>query len=200
MTYPRGGARFSGHVIGFAIFLRPMGLQQLFGVPGAELTNSDCEGRALLGKKIYELMHQIEEKGTFEERVQICEEFLLPLAINAGVRNLAISTACHIIRQKGAVRIDDVANQAGLSLRQYERRFAQDMGMPPKLFARITRFQMALDAKRQTPTRTWLSVAHEFGYSTRCTWHGTSRHLGAKRRDRYSDRVEISNHGPSQLP
>ena len=141
-----------------------MGLQQLFGVPSAELTNSDCEGRALLGKKIYELMHQIEEKGTFEERVQICEEFLLPLAINAGVRNLAISTACHIIRQKGAVRIDDVATQAGLSLRQYERRFAQDMGMPPKLFARITRFQMALDAKRQTPTRTWLSVAHEFGY------------------------------------
>ena len=62
------------------------------------------------------------------------------------------------------MRTDDAVTQAGLSLRQYERRFAQEMGLPPKLFARITRFQMALDAKRLTPNRTSLSVAHEFGY------------------------------------
>jgi Bacterial regulatory helix-turn-helix proteins, AraC family len=31
-------------------------------------------------------------------------------------------------------------------------------------FARTTRFQRALDAKRFFPCRTWLSIAHEFGY------------------------------------
>jgi hypothetical protein len=43
------------------------------------------------------------------------------------------------------------------------------MGLSPKLFARITRFQKALDAKRISPARTWLDVSHEFGTSTRCT-------------------------------
>jgi hypothetical protein len=38
------------------------------------------------------------------------------------------------------------------------------MGLSPKLFARVTRFQMALDAKRISPAHTWLGVAHEFGY------------------------------------
>jgi AraC-like DNA-binding protein len=38
------------------------------------------------------------------------------------------------------------------------------MGLSPKLFARIARFQMALDAKRNTPARAWLSIAHEYGY------------------------------------
>jgi hypothetical protein len=31
-------------------------------------------------------------------------------------------------------------------------------------FARVARFQAALDAKLTTPTRTWLDIAHSFGY------------------------------------
>jgi AraC-like DNA-binding protein len=164
MTFPCGGARFSGHVIGFAIFLRPLGLQQLFGAPGAELTNEHCDGRALLGKGIEELLFRLEERKSFEERVQVAEDFLLPLAINARARSLVMRTAAHMIQRKGAVRIDEFAGHAGLSLRQYERRFADEIGMTPKLFSRITRFQMALDTKRLERHGPWLTIAHEFGY------------------------------------
>src|ERR1700710_2251093 len=58
MTYPCGGARFSGDIIGFAAFLKPMALQRLFRIPGGELTNKNCEGRALLGKDIEELLYR----------------------------------------------------------------------------------------------------------------------------------------------
>jgi transcriptional regulator GlxA family with amidase domain len=56
------------------------------------------------------------------------------------------------------------ADHARLSVRQYERRFLEEVGLTPKTFARTTRFQRALDAKRFYPQRTWLSIAHEFGY------------------------------------
>jgi methylphosphotriester-DNA--protein-cysteine methyltransferase len=36
--------------------------------------------------------------------------------------------------------------------------------MPPKVFARIARFQSAMDAKLASPARTWLDIAHSFGY------------------------------------
>jgi transcriptional regulator GlxA family with amidase domain len=61
-------------------------------------------------------------------------------------------------------RIGEVANHTALSLRQFERRFADEIGLRPKLFARITRFQMALDVKRVASHRSWLRVAHQLRY------------------------------------
>ena len=39
----------------------------------------------------------------------------------------------------------------------------REVGLSPKLFARLRRFQMALDRKRTSGTR-WLDVAHDLGY------------------------------------
>jgi hypothetical protein len=36
--------------------------------------------------------------------------------------------------------------------------------MRPKLFARIARFEAALDTKARSATKSWTEVAHEFGY------------------------------------
>jgi AraC-like DNA-binding protein len=165
MTFPCGGARFAGNVKGFAMFLKPLALTQLFGVPGAELVNKDCDGRALLGNTIDDLFHSLHGKATFEEQVRAAEEFLLPLSMSARSRSPVMRTASHIVQKKGIVRIDDLANDSGLSLRHYERRFSEDIGISPKLFARITRFQRALDAKRLGSQRSWLSIAHELAYS-----------------------------------
>jgi transcriptional regulator GlxA family with amidase domain len=51
-----------------------------------------------------------------------------------------------------------------LGIRQFERRFIQQVGMRPKLFARITRFEAALESKARFATRSWTEVAHDFGY------------------------------------
>ena len=104
------------------------------------------------------------ECATFAERVQVIEKYLLSLAAKAHTRTSIMKSAQHICHRKGAARIDKLAFDTSLSVRQYERRFAEEMGLSPKLFARITRFQMAFDAKRVAPSRSWLSVAHEFEY------------------------------------
>jgi len=75
-----------------------------------------------------------------------------------------MKTAEYTYRRNGAIRIDELANHSGPSLRQFERRFVTDIGFTPKLLARITRFQMALDTKRRVPARSWMSVAHQLGY------------------------------------
>ena len=49
-------------------------------------------------------------------------------------------------------------------MRQFERRFIQQVGMRPKLFARIARFEAALEGKARFVTRSWTDVAHDFGY------------------------------------
>jgi AraC-like DNA-binding protein len=49
-----------------------------------------------------------------------------------------------IQRQRGAGSVDDMAVLTGLSRRHLERRFQEVVGLSPKRFARITRFQHAL--------------------------------------------------------
>jgi AraC-like DNA-binding protein len=164
LTYPFGGARFNGHIFGFAIFLKPFASWQLFQTPPSTLANVHCDSANVLGRETLVLWERLAESVSFTERVQVIEKYLLPFAANARSRTSIMKSAHDIFRRKGTARIDDLAFHTSLSVRQYERRFAEEMGLSPKLFARITRFQMALDAKRRAPASSWLSIAHEHGY------------------------------------
>jgi methylphosphotriester-DNA--protein-cysteine methyltransferase len=49
-------------------------------------------------------------------------------------------------------------------MRQLERSFLREMGIPPIRFARVARFQAALDARVGRPDRSWLDIAIDSGY------------------------------------
>ena len=72
--------------------------------------------------------------------------------------------ATYLFQHGGVVRVTAVADASGLGVRHFERRFQADVGITPKLFARISRFQTALDAKLRMPSRSWMEIAHESGY------------------------------------
>jgi AraC-like DNA-binding protein len=164
LTPPCGGVSFSGHVVGFAIFLKPLSLWPLFRIPSSVIFNKDYDAEDLLGREVLDMWSKLAECETFEERVLAAQQYLTPFVSRARGRTLIARTAHYMLDRKGAVRIDEIADQARLSVRQYERRFLEEIGLTPKSFARTTRFQHALDAKRCFPRRTWLSIAHEFGY------------------------------------
>lgn len=62
------------------------------------------------------------------------------------------------------MEIAALASRVGLSPRQFERRFIQQVGIRPKTFARIARFEAALETKARFATKSWTDVAHQFGY------------------------------------
>lgn len=68
-----------------------------------------------------------------------------------------------IRRQHGRVRIGRLARNLGISQRQLERRFLAGLGLSPKRWCRITRFQAALQAL--SSGRAWVDLAHDFGYA-----------------------------------
>ena len=60
--------------------------------------------------------------------------------------------------------MSDLVNAIGLSVRQFERRFRYEIGIPPKLYARIVRFETALRSKAAAPATQWTDIAHALGY------------------------------------
>jgi len=164
LTGPCAGASFAGHVLGFGVFLKPLSLWQLFRIPSDILVNKDYDAEDLLGRDVLDLWSKLAGCSTFSQRIRAMEEYLLPFALRARGRTLIMKTAQYMQDRKGTIRIDEIAHHAALSVRQYERRFVEETGLTPKTFARTTRFQRALDAKRLFPERSWLNIAHEFGY------------------------------------
>jgi AraC-like DNA-binding protein len=69
-----------------------------------------------------------------------------------------------IHRQGGRVSIEHLAGRFGLSRQQFTRRFTQATGLPPKQFARITRFQSLVHALLSTDVSGWASACSAIGF------------------------------------
>ena len=74
------------------------------------------------------------------------------------------NTSTSIFRKKGLISVDNLADEANMSLRNFERRFIDEVGMSPKLYIRITRFFGALQNKMLFPQKSWTTITHEGGY------------------------------------
>jgi AraC-like DNA-binding protein len=162
---PFGYHRFRGHIVGFALFLNPHASWQLFHIPPAILANLHYDGQEVLGRPLQDLWHLLAESRSFAERVRRVENYLLPLAIRARAPTSIMRSAAYLSGGQGVTRIERLAQHMAIGVRQYERRFLDEIGCSPKLYARIARFQSALDAKRLFPQRTWLNIAHQFGFA-----------------------------------
>ena len=151
-------------VISFGVFFQPAGLSRLFSIPMREMSHRNYDA-ALVCRQIPSLRDRVGECPTFEARVGIMEDFLTGMAARARGKETMVALAEHVFSLHGIVgSIAQLAATTSLGTRQFERQFHREMGMPPKLFARVARFQTALDAKIAAPQRTWLEIAHRLRY------------------------------------
>jgi AraC-like DNA-binding protein len=163
-TYRRFDMHLRGALETFVIMFQPDGLHRLFSIPMHELTDRDYEGHAVLGNFISHLGELLGNSGSFMERVGLVNQLLLRQSLRSGGCD-GISAAAHrIICAGGRVGVHALADGSGWGFRQFERRFIERVGMRPKLFARIARFEAALETKARFATRSWTDVAYDFGY------------------------------------
>jgi AraC-like DNA-binding protein len=69
-----------------------------------------------------------------------------------------------IMRHRGRVSIEAMSRHHGLSRQQFAVRFAAAAGLPPKLFARITRFQSLVHGLLSTDVSRWASLSPAAGF------------------------------------
>jgi AraC-like DNA-binding protein len=148
----------------FTVRFQASGLHRLFRVPMADLADRAYDAQSVIGPSVLEIEHRLADASSFQERVRIATDFLL-WHITERVSQDAVSViANRFLLERGALRVDEAAAIAGLSIRQFERRFINQVGLSPKRYARIARFDAALEAKVTAPQRLWTEIAHEFGY------------------------------------
>jgi AraC-like DNA-binding protein len=101
---------------------------------------------------------------TFQQRISVANHFLAERLKHARAADRMAFAADQILTSSGKLASAELAGQAGIGIRQFQREFSARFGASPKLFSRIVRFQNALDTKARSSTKSWTDVAYELGY------------------------------------
>ena len=112
---------------------------------------------ARAARKIYEL----ESARTPHEQAAILDRMVLDLARKAGDDDRLLDVS--VLELGRSMTVREVAHNAGLSARQFERRFQHAVGISPKLFGRMQRFQRVFRAY-EAGGQSWVQAALLCGY------------------------------------
>jgi AraC-like DNA-binding protein len=163
-TFRRVELLMRGNIDAFTIVFQPGGVSTLFSVPAEELSNDDFEGEAVLGRGLGELLRRLGDVSSFPDRARVADAYLCAKRPGPDSISGITNAAMRVLSSSGRVRVSDLAHHAGLGTRQFERRFRYEIGLPPKLYARIVRFEAALRRKATAPATQWADIAHALGY------------------------------------
>jgi AraC-like DNA-binding protein len=147
------------------VSFRPGGAFPFFRPPADEFRNTHVSLEAVWGAGAAELRERLLAAGAADDRLRILAEALLQRATGALVRRPAVTYALRAFRSgvpAGTVR--DVTDQVGLSSRRFIKVFSEEVGLTPKLFSRVQRFQKALRLARRTSEVDWAELAADAGY------------------------------------
>lgn len=122
-----------------AVRFRPGMWRGQLAVRAGEITDATVALEDLWGLRARQLRQRLGEARTVKERLQLLARALRPECEPTAVQR----AVAYMEREHGCVAIGDVAREANLSARQFQRLCVQEAGLTPKLLARVLRFRHA---------------------------------------------------------
>jgi AraC-like DNA-binding protein len=136
----------------WGIRLHPWGGGLLFAGSAAALTGRIEQAADIAPDLARALERAVSEPPSDHARLRsLCAVLSARLGAIAMPDSLAAHAARRLLRDPGHTSIASLADAAGVSSRQLERRFLAAIGLTPKTFARIARFQRVCTHLEATP-------------------------------------------------
>ncbi len=146
------------------IRLRPAGAYALLATPLRCVTGTVVELEDMIGPAAAELVARCREARSVEARFHIAAGWLAARMAGARTVDPAIAwAAAQIEKYRGDVPIARLRRETGLSKTRLAAAFRDQIGVPPKLYARLVRFRNAL-ALVESGTGSLADVALATGY------------------------------------
>jgi AraC-like DNA-binding protein len=147
------------------IHFKPGGAFPFFKLPADELLNQHVSLEDLWGPEARVVRERLLEAPTPEIKFQVLEECLVEQTAKRMERHRAVNQALALFRNiHTAPAMADVSNQIGISSRRFIQLFSNEVGLTPKLFCRVRRFQQVLQTLRTGTKFDWAEIAADCGY------------------------------------
>ncbi len=147
------------------VSFHPGGMHRLLHLPMEEMAGRPFDATLLLGRDIQFINEQLNEAQDYSSMINIVQEYLVT-KVSSLKRSLPIEQVLIQMLQSGtSFTIDQLAQQACISVRQLERQFNERTGMPPKVFSRLVRFSRAWVMREKNNEIPWIKIAHACDYA-----------------------------------
>lgn len=152
-----------GSFRGVQFDLEPPAVRRVFGVPAGELADTTVGLDQLLGADAGRLAERLNDAPDGPARFAILDDLLLRrVAAAAPPRHPDVERAWGLLRGSGGtMRVEALAAALGSSRRSLATRFAEDVGVPPKLAARLIRLE-SVRGRLGTAPLSRLAAEHGF--------------------------------------
>lgn len=150
----------------FHVRFQPGGLFKLLGIPMTELVHKYIDAELVFGQEVRLINEQLAYAPNYECMPSILDDYFREKINTLKRKDRPIDKIGELILENPqSFNLDKTARQACLSHRQFEKRFVQQIGITPKYYSRICRFNQAYELKEYQPNLDWLSIAVQTGYS-----------------------------------
>lgn len=165
-----GGARSTFYVRDVSLPVHSVGAQLypgaaplLFGVPGDLLAERHTPLDELWGRAAGEARARIAEARSLEEQLVVFESVLASRLPRARTMHPAVAEA--LARFAHDADVGDAVKRSGYSHRRFIELFRGAVGLSPKTYARIVRFQRVIADVASASRVGWAQIAVDAGYS-----------------------------------
>lgn len=154
-----------GNVGVFGARFHPAGMQPFINFDVDSFTGTTLTVQEIWGEEGKILEAEMMACTNYAQRIALLETFLLRQRQALKVDNVPVEYCVDtMIENTGNSNIEQLSAKLGMSKRQLERRFTAAVGISPKLFARIIRFQNILQLIENKEFKSFTTVAYEGGF------------------------------------
>jgi AraC-like DNA-binding protein len=166
LTHSEGTIQFKGSYNQFIIEFKPTGFSKLFGIPASEISDHFFPADEVVGSRVALFYEQLLHTSGIQQMAALADKFLMHFLNRqkAAYSHDGISRISRQLLRSFTTTISQYADEANMSLRNFERRFTQQVGTSPKLYCRLVRFNSAVQYKISHPEKSWSEIAYECGY------------------------------------
>lgn len=183
------------------VHFKPGGAAAILGLPADTLRDQVVELDAIWGSAASDLREQLLAARGPQRKFRALERFLLgrltKRAANAAPQERIFWARDLFVQDAETRKIGAVVDRLGISHKHFIEQFRRQVGLTPKLFCRIQRFQQALAEVAARRSVEWADVAASCGYFDQAHFvHDFHRFSGLNPSTYASERPEYPNFVP----
>ncbi len=178
------------------VAFKPGGTVPFMRVPAHEATDADIPLEALWGRRrTTSLRERLLDGSSVDAKLDALEAVLLEMWTPLGLHPAVTFALAAFDRIPTTTSVARVTHEVGLSAKRFIERFKIDVGMTPKRYCRIRRFQRALARANGGRLVDWTRVALDCGYFDQAHFiHDFRSFAGLTPTEYQSARTSFQNH------
>ncbi|MGN6165350.1 MAG: helix-turn-helix domain-containing protein [Flavisolibacter sp.] len=152
-------------VLMIIVDFKPGALYRLTNIPFTEFTDKDLDAETVFSPGLRSVNDRLNSSASYDEMIRIIEDYFMQLVQQSKKEFSVLDQVLIQSIKEPAVCIDQLVQSVFLSPRQLERKFNERIGISPKLFLRICRFNNSYWMHLKNPKMSWFDIAMSCGYT-----------------------------------